>query len=197
MSHLGRVCLDPNPAKNGQWNDPTTWDTGTVPSDWDVVIIPAAYKVEVSGVNGTTYANISITVNGELNMDNGQKLKIDCNSLTDIRASGTLSGDNGGSKLWVCDGYKYSGPSPVYGPASYGRTPLPLELVSFTAEVKDGQFIELEWVTASETNNDFFTIEKSTNGISYDAITTEQGAGNSTTQLSYSYSCDIHFSCSS
>lgn len=47
-------------------------------------------------------------------------------------------------------------------------TPLPIELLSFNCtndEVKNG--ILLQWSTASEVNNDYFLIEKSTDAINY------------------------------
>ncbi len=43
----------------------------------------------------------------------------------------------------------------------------------------------MEWVTASENNNDYFTIEKSYDGINYEIVKTIDGAGNSTHQIFY------------
>jgi hypothetical protein len=45
--------------------------------------------------------------------------------------------------------------------------------------------VQLDWVTASETNNDFFTIEKSKDGQVWDFVTEVDGAGNSNTELTY------------
>ena len=47
--------------------------------------------------------------------------------------------------------------------------PLPIELVSFKGRADDGVII-LEWVTASETNNNFFTIERSFDGRNFEII---------------------------
>lgn len=65
-------------------------------------------------------------------------------------------------------------------------TPLPLELISNTA-ICDGNNVVIEWSTASETNNNYFTIEKSTDGINFIEIGTVNGAGNSTSILNYSF----------
>lgn len=65
-------------------------------------------------------------------------------------------------------------------------TPLPLELISNTAAC-DGNNVVIEWSTASETNNSYFTIEKSTDGINFIAIGTVGGAGTSTSTLNYSF----------
>ncbi len=63
--------------------------------------------------------------------------------------------------------------------------PLPIELIDFTAR-SDGKVVHLNWATASEVNNDFFTIEKSTNGYIWEIVTFVDGAGNSNTVLDYS-----------
>ena len=45
--------------------------------------------------------------------------------------------------------------------------------------------IETEWVTASEINNDFFTVEKSRSGIDFSPVGIVDGAGSSTLTLEY------------
>ncbi|MFT4663764.1 MAG: hypothetical protein ACI9XB_000705 [Gammaproteobacteria bacterium] len=65
------------------------------------------------------------------------------------------------------------------------NSPLPIELLSFTALVKN-EHVELNWVTASEINNDYFDIERSVDGINFTSISTINGAGNSTQNLFYS-----------
>jgi hypothetical protein len=64
--------------------------------------------------------------------------------------------------------------------------PLPIELLSFDAECEN-QNITLEWSTASETNNDFFTIERSVDGVNWEIISTISGAGNSNSIMNYSF----------
>ena len=64
------------------------------------------------------------------------------------------------------------------------QNPLPIELISFTAIVVDDH-IETEWVTASEINNDFFTVEKSRSGIDFSPVGIVDGAGSSTLTLEY------------
>ncbi|MCE3280374.1 MAG: hypothetical protein K0S44_2565 [Bacteroidetes bacterium] len=74
------------------------------------------------------------------------------------------------------------------GTGSFGATngsPLPIELLSFSGKIS-GEDVLLSWTTASETNNDFFTIEKSTDGTEYVNIAEINGAGNSSSVLNYS-----------
>lgn len=70
----------------------------------------------------------------------------------------------------------------TYGPCA----PMPVELVSFDATC-DNNAVNLTWTTASETDNDYFTIERTTNGIDYEIVGTVGGAGNSDVAHSYSF----------
>lgn len=63
--------------------------------------------------------------------------------------------------------------------------PLPVELTSFSADCK-GDKVIAEWETASEINNDYFTLEKSTDGSTFFPIAKIPGAGNSSTVKKYS-----------
>lgn len=65
-------------------------------------------------------------------------------------------------------------------------SPLPIELLSFNA-VCQGNNVGINWSTASETNNDYFTIERSKDGKTWETVTIVPGAGNSNSTLSYSY----------
>ena len=61
---------------------------------------------------------------------------------------------------------------------------LPIQLISFNAVAKN-QTIELSWSTATEKNNDYFTVEKSTDGENYIVVLTQRGAGNSEHLIKY------------
>lgn len=64
------------------------------------------------------------------------------------------------------------------------NTVLPIELTSFNVEAK-GNFNLLSWQTANELNNDYFTCERSKDGINWESFMTVDGAGNSTAVLNY------------
>ncbi len=63
---------------------------------------------------------------------------------------------------------------------------LPIELLSFTSECYQ-QSIDLKWVTITETNNDYFSIERSTDGINWQVVVKISGANNSTSIKHYSF----------
>jgi len=63
---------------------------------------------------------------------------------------------------------------------------LPVELLDFSTNCQSTG-VELSWSTASESNNDYFILEKSTDLITYQQIAIINGVGNSTTVNNYSY----------
>lgn len=63
-------------------------------------------------------------------------------------------------------------------------TNLPIELLSFTGAA-EGDSVRLRWSTATETDNDHFTIEKSLDGTSWDELGTQPGAGTSLYRIDY------------
>ncbi len=68
-----------------------------------------------------------------------------------------------------------------------GLAPLPVEWLSFTAEAVDQKHVACSWTTATETNNDHFTVLRSHDGVHFDVIGTVSGSGNSKQTKSYSF----------
>jgi hypothetical protein len=63
---------------------------------------------------------------------------------------------------------------------------LPVELMAFTAtKIEEG--IMLNWATASEKNNDYFTVERSSDATNWEVVEHIKGAGNSDQLIEYSY----------
>jgi hypothetical protein len=63
---------------------------------------------------------------------------------------------------------------------------LPIELITFEAKKKDRHNL-VSWVTMTEFNNDFFTLERSEDGKNFEIINVVDGAGSSSAVLSYSF----------
>lgn len=88
--------------------------------------------------------------------------------------SGTPGGGVGGGHGF---GFSFADP---------GGNPLPIELVDFNAK-SENEIVRLNWSTALEINNDYFTIERSINLKDWMEIGRVQGAGNSTIINSYAF----------
>ncbi len=99
---------------------------------------------------------------------------------TELTTASSISGDQvifSGVTL-SNDGYY------TIGTRNYLVSPLPVELIQFDA-VANGDAVDIRWTTASEKDNAFFTVEKSRDGLAFETLSTQKGAGNSTTRTSY------------
>ncbi|MBN4052386.1 T9SS type A sorting domain-containing protein, partial [Sphingobacteriaceae bacterium AH-315-L07] len=76
-----------------------------------------------------------------------------------------------------------------FSPFTFGSInsnhPLPIELIDFSAARQD-YVVVIKWTTAIEINNDFYTIERSNDGLNFEEIMEVNGAGNSNSKLDYS-----------
>lgn len=64
---------------------------------------------------------------------------------------------------------------------------LPVEMLSFEVNTDQNNNVILNWSTATETNSDYFQVERSTNGIDWIVIGSETAAGNSNEIIEYSF----------
>ncbi|HXH19688.1 MAG TPA: T9SS type A sorting domain-containing protein, partial [Chitinophagales bacterium] len=91
----------------------------------------------------------------------------------------------GGEGRELADGYalkKYCTSFSEYAIGGTGRG-IPIELLNFNATLGNG-VVSLQWSTASETNNAFFTVEKS-NGADFMEVAKISGSGNSSVEKNY------------
>ncbi|MFT7034536.1 MAG: hypothetical protein ACJA2S_003053, partial [Cyclobacteriaceae bacterium] len=130
--------------------------------------------------------------------DLSKELSLDHNDVFLARFGSWIPGDgnywdelgsSGVATNLVGDVWSFSGTTDhfsFFGVGS-GDSALPIELVDFDV-VKDDDAFDILWTTATEIDNDFFTIERSTNGVDWTVLTTVKGAGDSNTQSDYQIS---------
>lgn len=99
---------------------------------------------------------------------------------------------NGTWKLYE-NGFIPDAPASVGQIASWSLTitstdvpPLPLSLTKFEARLQNGIAV-LDWETAREQNTDFFEIERSDDGRSFEALGKVRASGNSNELVQYTY----------
>lgn len=63
---------------------------------------------------------------------------------------------------------------------------LPIELAFFDVQPTIDQKVEINWVTLAEINNDYFTVERSLDGVQFEVLNNIEGAGTSNQTHSYS-----------
>jgi hypothetical protein len=71
-----------------------------------------------------------------------------------------------------------------FGLGQGGGGSLPIDLVSFGAQ-PDGTMVRLDWTVSMEINNDYFTIERSLDGLEFEPIAVVQGGGNHSVETDY------------
>ena len=64
---------------------------------------------------------------------------------------------------------------------------LPIELLYFKGKLIENTNVFLEWVTLSETNNDYFTLEKSIDGTIFNELVNIPGNGKTNKYIDYNY----------
>ncbi|UPT68283.1 MAG: T9SS type A sorting domain-containing protein [Sphingobacteriales bacterium JAD_PAG50586_3] len=97
---------------------------------------------------------------------------------------GSNTNNSGNNTVTVAGVYNYS-PWVLHDGESSGNSPLPIELVDFKASCTN-DVVTINWTTATEVNNDYFTVQRSTDLTNYTNVAVVEGAGNSNTLLNYS-----------
>jgi hypothetical protein len=100
-------------------------------------------------------------------------------SAPEFTAAGFLACPNGYSLngMTSFSTFTVNGSSPA-------NTALPIELLYFNA-TPNQKVVDLTWATASELNNDFFTVELSIDGLTWETVLTVAGAGTTNQRTDY------------
>ena len=181
-----------NSLNSGDWNAPSTWSSGSVPSAGDTITIKNTDTVSISTVINMIGPSTTVIINGVLLFDSlNSQLNIPCGSFLYISLTGSVQTSLVGpttQALRLCrDNVWVSANGTLSGIFSYG-TLLPIELNYFEAVSKERSVL-FRWQTLSENNNDYFTIEGSTDGFSWYTIHKENGVG--TTQEVQNYVVEL------
>lgn len=140
------------------------------------------WQIDLAGTGTTgnylfTYRNAEIAANGNTN-PRAQRWQTATSKWTD--PSTFASQTNPTANQVQVTGVTQSGPWAI----SIAAQPLPVELLSFSAK-KEKDRVKLLWSTASETNNDYFTIERTQNQNEFSFIDKVDSRGPSSNILEY------------
>lgn len=179
-------------AATGDWSDAGTWQSNTAPASGDTLVIPGGVTVTVD-CNCGTYASMHIVVYGTLDFPGGRKINLSSNGLIDVYPGATISGANPGDKIIIDGSTVWDGGDPdIEGPSTCGssgcetNTALPVELLGFRCAA-DGTALRFTWETASEVQNDFFTLSRSADLERWEEVGIIRGAGYSKAVMYYEF----------
>lgn len=94
--------------------------------------------------------------------------------------NGSAGADNSGGSTSAAAGTGTSGT----GVVASSSGPMPVELFRFDAK-PEGEAVVLNWLTTSELNNSYFSVERSSDGVTYSEIKRVKGAGTKKTPTAY------------
>jgi V8-like Glu-specific endopeptidase len=143
-------------------------------NDWNIFDAQDEAHVEVSTDGGSTWTGVWDQIGTDIRSTHEA---INVTSLLAGQSNVSVrvrSVQPGWDWWWVLDNFLV-----------YGTYIVPVELTSFIANANDGN-VELSWITATETNNSGFEIQRSTNG-NFEAIAFINGKGTTTEPQAYSF----------
>lgn len=156
-----------NSRLNREWQVQESGTVGTVSVTFDLSEVTGT----PTGDNNLTQVRMMIDTDDDFS--SGVTL-VSPTSIDAVAQTVTFEVDFNGT-----DGYFYT-------LGSIENDALPIELLSFTA-TSTNQTVALEWTTLSEENNAFFTVERSSDGQSFESIAQVDGAGTSDAINQYKY----------
>ncbi|HYV91793.1 MAG TPA: T9SS type A sorting domain-containing protein [Chitinophagales bacterium] len=131
--------------------------------------------------NTAPFTNAVSTLTNITDIDTAQKqamIQLNYTNINEVTyRTGTTSTNGGAFARQHC----------LYFKSFTQASMLPIELVQFNATVADENRVELSWQTGSEMNNDYFTIERSSDAVQFESIAELNAAGNSLHLLSYAF----------
>jgi len=176
----------------------TSMNVSGIPSDSYFV-----YKIEADWVGTGGSPAFSNSINVELNDGSGNIYR-----ALALANSGSAENSNATTLIWTgimdteyiggnnltirfFDNYNTGGPFTssitdvnftIYSNVDVA---FPVELLHFQAGLTDEREVQLNWATASEINNDYFVVERSTDGNTFSEINRVNGKGSSVERSAY------------
>ena len=138
-------------------------------------------------LNTTSTVNVTLTWNvnsgGADDLDDLLVARWDGDSWTSEGNGGTTGNTTTGT---IVTSAAVTSFSPFTLASSTTNNPLPVELLEFMAASLD-DVVEVDWATASETNNDYFTVERGIDAVNFEPLADILGAGNSVSRRGYDW----------
>lgn len=157
----------------------------TLPGTLTLVSDNRYYKIDRSAVANLTSANLTIyydVIDRVSDYTNLRIAKSTNNTSPWIDIGGTATANGTGSiQSGAFSSFSYFSLANRSG----GTNILPIQLLSFTAELYSPKQVDLNWTTEGEINNDYFTVERSADGTTFKALSTIKSIGTTSQKHEY------------
>jgi len=137
----------------------------------------------------------TVSILGNLTAENGTDIEIDFDGTLSVGGNVTIDESTSSVNVngsFIIDG-SYTGPSFTGvgtvnegGVLVYPAT-LPVEFLGMSVNCENGGYNTVTWETASETNSDYFILERSRDGIHWTEVSEIKAAGTSNKTKTYTY----------
>ena len=181
-------------SNNHDWGHANTWSLNRLPQNGDSIFIPVNDTVTLN--QNIDLDNVIIIVAGVLDLDNG-KLRLNSASRVIVQTGGKITGSGANDQIKIGNDIKFKGTQLVQTGFSFAdnstgngfvaAATLPVNFQSFYV-TRQGSNIQLNWSTSEEVNNNYYAVEKSTDGRTWKQVAVVIGAGTSALVNKYAYS---------
>jgi hypothetical protein len=166
------------------WNNPSCFSTIIVIGSTSAITMAPAAGVDPSAWSASADWSNPVSVYSQMGSGSATEYVLYRGSgasvtLTNLPTSGTFL-------------YKVYTAFSSWSSGATGSMALPVSLISFTA-IPSNTTIELHWRTASELNNNYFEVQKSTDGISFSSVGHVSGQGTTNELSTYTYIDEVIF----
>lgn len=179
------------------WSTTTNGTPGALPalSSGDIIYIDD--NIEITAGNFIAWSTVDITIYLNATISIEDQLLLSATSsivfqTSNAKVIGIGPGNSekikfgNGNDGWSGNDGDLTGPGTLdanYNPAT---SPLPIELLFFKVKQTDNGHL-LEWATASELNFNYFSVERSIDGVNFREIEQVKGYGNTNERKDYSF----------
>ncbi len=185
--------LNPNGLGNGEY---LMWGHNNEAVDsWNVTDLPGTIQARLArdwsasetGEVGTVTVQVDLSsVAGSITATD-LRLLVDDNGVYAAGATLHSGATHLGSDVYQWTGIDIDNNNHLtIGSINSSQTPLPIELKTFSATPNEEEnVVDLFWVTSSEINNDFFTVEKTKDLKTYEEVVQVTGQGTTNEETEY------------
>jgi len=174
---------------DGNWTSASTWSKGVQPTTEDTLVIEDGHTVTIDSRIFYLNNDLVLIVKGVLSLDGGQLILTE-NSTVSIRQGRLEFNQFFSDRIWMGVYLVYTALSGnIEGDYEITKTGtvLPVTWKEVTASNVDNA-IQVNWSTATEIDNDFFTVEYSTDTTNWIVAVTVEGSGTTSIESEYSTS---------
>jgi hypothetical protein len=179
------------------WATTTNGTPAALPAlaNGDIIYIDDAISITAGNFSTWSNRNITIYLNATVTIEDQWELSATTSIIFQSSAAKVIGIGPGNSEKikfgngnngWSGNDGNLTGPGTLDASYNPNTSPLPIQLLFFKVKQTSGGHL-LEWATVSEINFDYFSVERSADGINFRELEQVKGNGNTNERKDYSF----------